>query len=237
MIKIKRVYDQPEPDDGRRFLVDRLWPRGIKKASLTIDGWLKDLAPSDPLRRWFAHDPTKWEAFRQRYFKELQARPDAWQPLAEAANTGTITLLFSARDPVHNNAAALRDFIEEQTKQMKQIKQTKRTRTERKAEQSTSTTEKTPPNPSNAERSSATLETPPELATALANNPTARTAWNQLPPSHKREHIRFILEAKKPETRTRRAQKTIETLLADRPLSQTHHTSHPNTRRFTPSNT
>jgi len=113
VIKVKRVYDPVEPDDGRRFLVERLWPRGVKKDALRLDGWLKEVAPSDRLRRWFGHDPRKWEAFRQRYFAELEARPEAWRPLLEAARMGTVTLLFSARDIAHNNAVALREFLEE----------------------------------------------------------------------------------------------------------------------------
>lgn len=116
MIKVKRVYDPVEPDDGKRFLVERLWPRGMKKEALRIDGWLKEVAPSDRLRRWFGHDPEKWEEFRRRYFAELEAHPEAWQPLLEAARAGPITLLFSARDLVHNNAVALQAFLEEKLK-------------------------------------------------------------------------------------------------------------------------
>ncbi len=116
MIKVKRVYDPVELDDGKRFLVDRLWPRGMKKGALRMDSWLKEAAPSDGLRRWFRHDPEKWEEFCQRYFAELEAHPEAWRPLLEAARAGNLTLLFSARDPVHNNAVALRAFLEEKLK-------------------------------------------------------------------------------------------------------------------------
>ncbi|SNB53066.1 DUF488 domain-containing protein [Thermoflexus hugenholtzii] len=112
MIKVKRVYDPAEPDDGRRFLMDRLWPRGVKKEALRMDGWLREVAPSDRLRRWFGHDPKKWEEFRRRYFAELEAHPEAWQPLREAARAGNVTLLFSARDTSYNNAVALREFLE-----------------------------------------------------------------------------------------------------------------------------
>ncbi len=112
MIKVKRVYDPVEPDDGRRFLVDRLWPRGMRKEALRMEGWLRDVAPSDRLRRWFGHDPKKWEEFRRRYFAELEAHPEAWQPLREAARAGNVTLLFSARDTSYNNAVALREFLE-----------------------------------------------------------------------------------------------------------------------------
>ena len=111
-IRVKRVYEPPAPDDGKRFLVDRLWPRGLRKEALRLDGWLKELAPSDELRRWFGHDPAKWEEFRRRYFLELQARPEAWRPLRKAAREGTVTLLFSARDGEHNNAVALKSFLE-----------------------------------------------------------------------------------------------------------------------------
>lgn len=113
MIKVKRVYDPPSKEDGKRYLVDRLWPRGIKKEALQLEGWLKEVAPSDELRQWFGHDPAKWEAFQRRYFAELEAKPEVWRPLLEAARTGTITLLFSARDEQHNNAVALKAFLEQ----------------------------------------------------------------------------------------------------------------------------
>ncbi len=116
VIKVKRVYDPVEPDDGKRFLVERLWPRGIKKEALAMDGWLKEVAPSDRLRRWFGHDPKKWEEFRRRYFAELEAHPEAWRPLLDAARAGNVTLLFSARDLIHNNAVALQAFLEEKLK-------------------------------------------------------------------------------------------------------------------------
>ncbi len=112
MIRLKRVYEPAEPSDGRRFLVERLWPRGFKKDALKLDGWLKDVAPSDGLRRWFGHDPAKWVEFKARYFAELEARPGAWRPLLEAARAGDVTLLFSARDAGHNNAVALKEFLE-----------------------------------------------------------------------------------------------------------------------------
>lgn len=112
MIRVKRVYDRPSPDDGARYLVERLWPRGVRKDALALDGWLREVAPSDELRRWFGHDPAKWEDFRRRYAAELDARPESWQPLLEAARRGTVTLLFSARDTVHNNAVALKAYLE-----------------------------------------------------------------------------------------------------------------------------
>ncbi len=113
MIQTKRVYDPDSPADGRRVLVERLWPRGIKKEDLKMDEWLKDVAPSTELRRWFSHDPAKWDEFRRRYYHELDANRPAWQPLAEAARQGLVTLLFSSHDTQHNNAVALKSYIEE----------------------------------------------------------------------------------------------------------------------------
>jgi len=113
MIHVKRAYDPPAPDDGARYLVDRIWPRGLRKDGLRLDGWLRDVAPSDALRRWFGHDPAKWDEFRRRYAAELDRRPEAWQPLLEAARRGTVTLLFGARDERHNNAVALADYLAE----------------------------------------------------------------------------------------------------------------------------
>jgi uncharacterized protein YeaO (DUF488 family) len=112
MIRTKRVYDSPAPEDGARFLVERLWPRGMKKADVPMDDWLKDVAPSDTLRRWFAHDPTKWEAFQRQYFTELDSKPAVWGPLLEATQRGTVSLLYSARDREHNNAVALQRYLE-----------------------------------------------------------------------------------------------------------------------------
>lgn len=112
MIRIKRVYDPHESGDGSRFLVDRLWPRGMKKESLQMDGWLKDVAPSDALRRWFGHDPAKWEEFCRRYDAELESNSEAWRSLLDRARKQVITLLFSAHDMKRNNAVALRSFLE-----------------------------------------------------------------------------------------------------------------------------
>jgi uncharacterized protein YeaO (DUF488 family) len=113
MIQAKRAYDAPEEVDGTRFLVDRLWPRGIKKEDLRIDGWLKEVAPSDDLRKWFDHDPDRWEEFRDRYAKELDEKSDALDPIREAARQGDITLVFAAKEPEHNNAVALKAYLEE----------------------------------------------------------------------------------------------------------------------------
>ena len=109
-IDIARAYDAPRTP-GRRFLVDRLWPRGVKKEDLHLDGWFKEVAPSGELRRWFGHDPQRWEEFRRRYLAELDARPETWQPLLEAAREGDLTLLYGARDTEHNDAVVLRDFL------------------------------------------------------------------------------------------------------------------------------
>ena len=111
MIKLKRVYDPSDPGDGTRFLVERLWPRGMKKESLHMEAWLKDLAPSDDLRRWFGHDPEKWIEFKDRYFAELNGKPDAIQPIVETAGRGNVTLLYSAHDTEHNNALALKEYL------------------------------------------------------------------------------------------------------------------------------
>ncbi len=112
MIKLKRVYDEESPDDGVRYLIERLWPRGVKKESLHIDGWLKGAGPSTELRKWFSHDPEKWQEFRQRYFTELDRAPDVWAPIRDASRRGAVTLLYSSHDTEHNNAVALKDYIE-----------------------------------------------------------------------------------------------------------------------------
>lgn len=112
-IHTKRVYEPASPADGVRFLVERLWPRGLRKESLRIEGWLREVAPSTELRRWFGHDPAKWDAFRQRYRAELEAQPDAWRVLLDAARHGPVTLLYSAHDVTHNNAIVLQEYLAE----------------------------------------------------------------------------------------------------------------------------
>ena len=114
MIQIKRVYDLPAKEDGARFLVERLWPRGMKKEALHMAAWCKDSAPSAELRRWFGHDPAKWKEFQRRYRAELTDNPAGWQPLLDTAEQGNITLLFSAHDTEHNNAIALKSYLQEQ---------------------------------------------------------------------------------------------------------------------------
>jgi uncharacterized protein YeaO (DUF488 family) len=111
-IGVARAYDPPGDDDGARYLVDRVWPRGIRKDALRVEQWLRDVAPSNELRRWFGHDPQRWDDFVERYRAELDANRAAWEPLLEAASQGPITLVYGARDPEHNQAVALRDYLE-----------------------------------------------------------------------------------------------------------------------------
>jgi uncharacterized protein YeaO (DUF488 family) len=112
MIHLKRAYDAAKSTDGTRLLIERLWPRGVKKTSLKIKSWIKDVAPSTELRKWFSHDPAKWDKFRSRYFKELRANPAGWEPIVEAARHGTVTLIYSSHDTEHNNAVALQAFLQ-----------------------------------------------------------------------------------------------------------------------------
>lgn len=116
MIKIKRVYDACARSDGHRFLVERLWPRGMKKEELKFDAWLKEAAPSTELRQWFSHDPAKWKEFQRRYEAELKSHPEAWQPILEAASKGAVTLLLSSHDARHNNVVVLRGFLAKRRK-------------------------------------------------------------------------------------------------------------------------
>src|SRR5215475_14182515 len=117
MLKVKRVYEKAESSDGVRFLVERLWPRGMKKEKLKMKAWLKEVAPSPNLRSWFAHDPLKWKEFQQRYRDELKNNPQSWEPILEAAKQSDVTLLYSARDTEHNSALLLKSFLEEQMQQ------------------------------------------------------------------------------------------------------------------------
>ena len=113
MLRLKRVYEPYEPEDGSRYLVERLWPRGIKKENLVIEDWLKDVAPSQGLRQWYAHEVEKWDEFQRRYRAELDANPSAWEPLLAACERGNVTLLYSARDTEHNSALVLKTYLEE----------------------------------------------------------------------------------------------------------------------------
>jgi uncharacterized protein YeaO (DUF488 family) len=112
MIRVKRVYEPPEKSDGVRFLVDHLWPRGLKKEALQVERWIKLVSPSNELRSWFGHEPARWKEFQRRYFAELGEQPDTWAALLEAAREKDITLVFSARDIEHNNAVALKSYLE-----------------------------------------------------------------------------------------------------------------------------
>ena len=114
-IALKRAYQPAAKSDGRRILVERLWPRGIRKEALQLDAWLKDLAPSTDLRKWFSHDPEKWDEFRRRYFAELNASPEAWRPLLQNLSK-PLTLIYSSHDQEHNNAVALREYLESKSK-------------------------------------------------------------------------------------------------------------------------
>ncbi|HEY1576980.1 MAG TPA: DUF488 domain-containing protein [Terracidiphilus sp.] len=111
MITIKRAYDPPSPSDGTRVLVDGLWPRGISKEKLKLDMWLKDIAPSAALRKWFSHDPERWAEFQRRYIDELKQNAQAWGPIAEAAHNHHVTLVFGSKDVEHNNAVVLQNFL------------------------------------------------------------------------------------------------------------------------------
>ncbi len=114
-IRLKRVYDPPEPADGYRVLVERLWPRGLRKDKAAIDLWVKDAGASPELRIWFGHDPRKWKEFRERYFEEMRSRPEVVRQLRELIRShATVTFLFSAHDTEHNNAIALRQFLEQE---------------------------------------------------------------------------------------------------------------------------
>ena len=123
MLIVQRVYHQDEDEfqGARRFLVERLWPRGVRKEALRIDAWLKDVAPSTELREWFAHDSAKWHEFRRRYFAELDEKPDAWKPIAQAARHGNVVLLYSAHDTEHNSAVVLKEYLEKHARSRKPV--------------------------------------------------------------------------------------------------------------------
>ena len=112
MLNVKRVYERAAESDGLRILVDRLWPRGVSKAEAKVHGWMKDIAPSDKLRRWFQHDPDRWDEFRRRYMKELESKEGDVAMLLRHAREGDLTLVYSARDERHNNAVVLKEFLD-----------------------------------------------------------------------------------------------------------------------------
>ncbi len=116
-IRLKRAYEAPAPSDGRRFLVDRLWPRGVAKDALAVEAWVREAAPSNPLRIRYGHRPQGWEAFAADYRAELDERPEAWAPLLEAVKAGgPVTLVYAARDTERNNAVVLKDYLEARAK-------------------------------------------------------------------------------------------------------------------------
>jgi uncharacterized protein YeaO (DUF488 family) len=119
MIRLKRAYENPSPLDGHRVLVERLWPRGVTKERAALDLWLKDVAPSAELRRWFSHDPAKWPEFQRRYKEELRHRPQEVAELRKLAAVGSVTFVYGSRDEEHNAASVLRDFIESQGSEKK----------------------------------------------------------------------------------------------------------------------
>ena len=112
MIKTRRIYDKPDTDDGFRILVDRIWPRGLKKNDVKIDLWQKDIAPSDSLRKWFNHDQSKWNEFKSRYYNELKDKQEIVKLFLEKAGQETITLLYSSKEEKYNNAIALKEYLE-----------------------------------------------------------------------------------------------------------------------------
>ncbi len=110
-IHLKRAYDEPSPSDGARILVERLWPRGVTKERAALDLWLKQIAPSPELRKWFGHDPARWDEFQKRYWEELDANPEAVADLRQKAREGPITLIYAAKDVQHNGALALKEYL------------------------------------------------------------------------------------------------------------------------------
>lgn len=129
MIQIKRTYDRPSRSDGRRILVERLWPRGMTKEALAADVWMKDVAPTTELRKWFDHRVERWDEFQRRYRAELDANPASWEPILESGGAGTVTLLYSAHDTAHNGAVVLRDYlVEREARRRSRSKRHQRTR-------------------------------------------------------------------------------------------------------------
>jgi uncharacterized protein YeaO (DUF488 family) len=114
-VRLKRAYEPPAADDGTRILIDRLWPRGVKKTDAAIDEWMKEIAPSSALRKWFGHDPERWHEFRRRYQSEIRQHPEQFERLRTLARYGPITLVFSARDEAHNDAVVLKDLLLDRT--------------------------------------------------------------------------------------------------------------------------
>ncbi|HOO41951.1 MAG TPA: DUF488 domain-containing protein [Syntrophales bacterium] len=122
---LKRAYEQPETSDGFRVLVDRLWPRGVSKDAARIDLWPKDIAPSTALRKWFGHDPSKWEEFRERYFLELDRNPGAIEQLADQLDREAVTLVYGAKDKEHNGAVVLREYLEKHVRHDRRLRRSR----------------------------------------------------------------------------------------------------------------
>lgn len=136
-LSVKRAYDAPARSDGYRVLVDRIWPRGLAKGDAQFDGWAKDLAPSAELRKWFAHDPSKWTDFKRKYFRELEGQSSAVAELLDTCSRQRVTLVFAAKDDAHNNAVALKEYLDgqlgSQAKRPKRPRVAARTKVAKKA--------------------------------------------------------------------------------------------------------
>ncbi len=117
MIRIKRVYEQPSPRDGKRILVDRLWPRGLRREDARIDEWMKEVGPGTELRKWFGHDPSRWSMFKKKFFRELEEQPEAIERLIRMARRGRVTLLYGSKEERFNNAVALQEYLTELLRQ------------------------------------------------------------------------------------------------------------------------
>jgi uncharacterized protein YeaO (DUF488 family) len=134
MVTLKRAYDPIAATDGKRLLVERLWPRGLSKDTLKLDGWIREVAPTTELRKWFGHDPAKWRQFRTRYFRELDSQPESWQSIVSLARRGTVTLVYSSHDEEHNNAVALRDYLQLKTRRRARLRRSTSSRRPRRAQ-------------------------------------------------------------------------------------------------------
>jgi uncharacterized protein YeaO (DUF488 family) len=125
MVTLKRAYDPVAAADGTRLLVERLWPRGLSKDTLKLDGWIREVAPTTELRKWFGHDPAKWRQFRIRYFRELDSQPESWRSILSLARRGTVTLVYSSHDEEHNNAVALREYLQLKTRRRARLRRSR----------------------------------------------------------------------------------------------------------------
>jgi uncharacterized protein YeaO (DUF488 family) len=125
MVTLKRAYDPVAATDGKRLLVERLWPRGLSKDALKLNGWIREVAPTTELRKWFGHDPAKWRQFRIRYFRELDSQPESWRSIVSLARRGTVTLVYSSHDEEHNNAVALREYLQLKTRRRARLRRSR----------------------------------------------------------------------------------------------------------------